>query len=230
MKTKTIIQFVTLIIVFRPTFSQCQADDNRSLQTVNDSAMNNSIGQPDRFLWAEINAGYSNHGAAGSMTMNFRNRNFIFSAQYYKSHTCYKDDKERDHFLNDGHSEDHFTIESVAVLSGIFFRCKYSPILSGGVSCSKYQYVSTIHIEHNFTLSRILETITNSDYHGERLSSQTIYTIGIPLELKLHFAPKRFAGLDAGIKADLNLHSSFISAAIGIRLGRVISKHSNTNF
>lgn len=216
MKTATIPSILVLLVILCPLFSKCQKAENSNSHS--------------GFLWGEINGGYSTNGAAGSLAMNYKTGKILFGAYYYQSHICYEGSKKHDYFLTDEASDQHFNIQSVAVLSGIVFPGKSNPSLSIGVSLTRFKYVSTTCIEHNVTLPRIWETIMNRDYINESISTSTIHSVGIPVEFKLHFAPKHFAGFDAGIKADVNMNCSFISAEVGIRLGRIIRKQSFVNF
>jgi hypothetical protein len=176
-------------------------------------------------LWIEINAGYSNHGTTGSGTFNVKIGKFLLSTQYNKSHICYVHNPGDKHFLNNGQSEDHFTVESISFLSGIILPWKWNPGFSIGISGEKFKYVSTIPIDVNVKPDRIWATIINGDYKDETLSEQIVNTIGIPVEIKFHGTPKRFIGLDAGIKVNFNRQSTSWAAELGIRFGRIIRSH-----
>ncbi len=232
MKTKIINHLAITFFVLCPVLSKCQVDNNLYLdksnlpfqQKIQHSAVKDTTILPDRFFWGEINAGYANHGPAGSMTFNFRSGKLLFIAQYNKSHTCYENSESGEYSFYETNSENHFTVESMSALSGIILPGKWNPSFSLGVSWTHFTYMTTVHIEHDFTVQRVWETIINRDYKQEKLSTRTINAIGIPAEFKLHFASKHFVGFDAGIKADVNLHSTAISAELGIRFGRITKK------
>ena len=235
MKTKIVNHLATLFIVLCAALSKAQTINNRYpgesyMHTNADSAIINSPKLNGKLFWGEINAGYSTDGAAGSLTLNYRIGKMYFGTRYYKSHICYEDNKQRDYRFNDGSSDNHFTIESMSLFSGVMFEGKWAPSLSVGVSLCQFKYASTVRIEHNVTLPRIWETIMNRDYKEEMLNSRTVRTIGIPVEFKLHFATKHFVGFDAGIKAEVNTHSTFVSAQLGIRFGRVTRTNSERMF
>ena len=72
-----------------------------------------------KYFWGDINAGYANHGPAGSASLNFRNGKLLFSSQYNKSHTCVEDHAHGENISLEEMTETHLTVESISLLSGI---------------------------------------------------------------------------------------------------------------
>jgi hypothetical protein len=218
---KAIIQLTTLFFIYCPVFSQVKHTRNNK-----DSGMYLSARPTGRSLWGEINLGYSNNGVKGSFAINYRTRNVFYGAGYYKSHICYDHHEKHENFLNTEDGQNHKTVKSISVFSGIILPGKWSPSLSFGISWIKFTYLTTKPIEHNVTLPRIWETIIGSDYTEDKLSVRTINTMGIPVSINLHFKPKHFAGIDAALNANVNMHSVIISGGVGIHLGRIIRRQS----
>ncbi len=216
---KAIIQLTTLFFLYCPVFSQFKQNMNNI-----DSAIHVFARPTGGSLWGEINLGYSNNGVKGSFAISYRIRNVFYGAGYYKSHICYDHHEKHDYFLNTENSQNHKTVKSISVFSGIIFPGKWSPGLSFGISWIKFTYLTTKPIEHNVTLPRIWETIIGSDYNEDKLGVRTINTIGIPVSINLHFKPKHFVGMDAALNANVNMHSVIISGGIGIHLGRIIRR------
>jgi len=219
MKTKNLLTLTLLML--SPGITRSQPDPNW---------LKDSGNQQRKFLWSEINAGYSNHGPAGSLTVQYRKGNLVLSSQYNKSHVCYEDHATSEYFLNAPFSDNHLTVESMSLSSGIILPGKWHPSFLIGISWSQFKYISTAPIENDVTLPRIWATIINRNYRETRLSTRTIRTMGIPVEFKLHFSSSHFIGFDAGIKADVNMQSTSVSAELGIRLGRLNAKRPSLKF
>ncbi|MDN3657218.1 hypothetical protein QWZ08_16330 [Ferruginibacter paludis] len=216
---KAIIQLTTLFFIYCPVFSQV-----KYTSTNKNSGVYLYTRPTGRSLWGEINLGYSNNGVKGSFAINYRVRNVLYGVGYYKSHICYDHYQKHDCFLDTEDSQNHKTVKYISVFSGFILPGKLSPSLSFGISWIKFTYLTAKPIEHNVTLPRIWQTIVGSDYTKERLSLRTINTIGIPVGINLHFKPKHFAGIDAALNTNVNLHSVIVSGGIGIHLGRIIRR------
>ncbi|HLK27943.1 MAG TPA: hypothetical protein VKT28_05135 [Puia sp.] len=219
MKKQITLLLATLFLLSGSAFCQTAYNTNDK-----DSVIHISQKLKGTSLWGEFNIGYSNNGTMGNATLNYRKGNIYVGTSYYKSHICYDDSKQHDHFLNIKNSQDHKTIQSIAVFSGIVLRGKWSPSFIIGISWLQFDYVNTIPIKENVTLERIWETIIGEDYKNEKLGSKRVNTIGIPIGMNVHLGSKHFAGLDASLNANLNTHSIFVSGGIGIHIGRIISR------
>jgi hypothetical protein len=179
----------------------------------------------NKAFWGTFFAGYSNNGVMGNAGIYFRSGRVVFGAGYYKSHICYKDDIARPYFLNDGFTDNHHTVSSWSATVGWILPGNLHPEISAGISWTNFLYLSTECIEHNVTLPRIWQTIAGSDYTSETRDQKIFRTAGIPLALTLHGGGKHTAGMEMRFAVDINPHSLFYSAGLGIRVGRL--KHKN---
>ncbi len=171
-------------------------------------------------LWGELNLGYSSRGPGGGLSIHYLAGRKILGANMYKAHNCDIHGNDHGHFSHDHSSGHHRTIEALGFHSGILIPGSWNLVMTAGVSVYKFNYMSTKPTTDDFTLPNIWATIINRDYQDELIVSRRVRTIGFPVEMKAHLWPDRFTGLSVGLRADLNLHSSFFSAHLGIRLGR----------
>jgi len=147
MKKLITIQLAILFFFSGAVFSQykCNMDNQDSASPISSKLKGGSI-------WGEFNVGYSNHGVMGTLALSYRKENLYFGTSYYKSHTCYDNTKQHDYLVDIGHSQEHKTVQSISVFSGIIFPGKLTPGLSVGISWLQFDYVNTIPIAENVTL------------------------------------------------------------------------------
>lgn len=219
MKKLLTIQLAIFLFLSGAVFSQDKYNMNKQAPATNISP---KLKQGS--VWGEFNVGSSNHGVMGNIDLCYRKKLLYFCVSYFKSHVCYHDTREHDYFLDISNSQDHKTVQSISLLSGIMLPGKLAPSLSVGVSWLKFDYENTVRIDKNIALDRVWQTIIGSDYKNEKLGSRTIHRLGIPIGIVLRFWPKNFAGLDAMLNANLNTHSVIYSAGVGIHFGRIIRR------
>ena len=216
----TFLSLAAALLVI-PRSGECQ-EINSSHQPLSSDVV--SVHPGNKLIWGTFHAGYSSFGVMGNAGLSFQIRNLVIGTSYYKSHICYKDEKVHPYFPATIYGDNHQTVNIYSAHLGFLIPGRIQTEFSAGVSYARFSYLQTISIEHNVTLPRIWETVIGSDYDGEVLSEQYHQTIGIPLNLSLHFHPRHVAGLDLQFGMNLNPHQTVFSAGLGIRVGRMQKK------
>lgn len=155
-------------------------------------------------FWLTLDLGASSSGFTANTSMNLMSKKLLFTAEASMSSTA---------------SYSHFNQYESFTNYGIF------SFMVGRVFLSKDE--ATI-----YSISTGLSFATISDYapsgynswFGPEFNENSMSTIGIPVDFKVYFSPRRALGLNLDLKLDLNVKRSLIGLMIGMRFGRIKPK------
>lgn len=180
------------------------------------------VSMRDGSFVATINLGYANYGVSGLGNISYKWGKYFITAGYYKSHVCVLNDDKGTIFAHSKSCDRHITILSASLSGGIVLPGKLSPCLSVGISISDFIYEKTTPDTHILSWQSFWATAVGKEYGEEVLNTDYKRAIGVPVAFDLHFAQKRNIGFVTGLKADINLERIFVSAHIGVRLGKML--------
>ncbi len=183
-------------------------------------AERSSTGPAPRGFFGEFGLGISNYGMCGELKLHHRRGNTLFSAGYYQSHLCHAGDYDGVPMWGGGAVTHHVSIHSYSAGLGRMLRAKTQQGVSVGLSLSRIGTETTDPIEHDFSLGGLCRELFGEGFEEHSHGGAEQLVVGIPVEYKVFLFNKRFVGLDASARVDLNLVRIFGSVTLGLRIGK----------
>lgn len=155
-------------------------------------------------FWLTLDFGTSSSGFTANTSMNLMSKKLLFTAEASMSSTA---------------SFSHFYQSKSFTDYGIF------SFMVGRVFLSKDE--ATIYSISTGLSFATISDHTPSGYNGwfgPEFNENSMNTIGIPVDFKVYFSPRRAVGLDLDLKLDLNVKRPLIGLMIGMRFGRIKPK------